>query len=250
MNPAARREPALGLPPLPRFDLRRRSDAPEWMDGLPAPEYERCLADLAAVNRMTLTHRAPLAWLDAATHGWSRGRPVRVLDVGCGHGDLLRAIHRRLLQRGLVPLLQGLDLNPLAQTVARAATSERDAIEYLQGDVFSHRPEPDPHFIVTAQFTHHLSDAQLALFVRWMERHARRGWFIADLERRALALHGFRLLARARRWHPVVRHDGCVSVARAFRRAEWQRLLAAEGIPAVVSWHLPFRLCVSRLRHG
>jgi hypothetical protein len=44
-----------------------------------------------------------------------------------------------------------------------------------------------------------------------------------------------------------VREDGQISIARAFRRAEWDALLRQAGITdqqAFVAWHIPFRLCV------
>jgi hypothetical protein len=45
-----------------------------------------------------------------------------------------------------------------------------------------------------------------------------------------------------------VRYDGTVSIARSFRRADWQRLIAAAGVPAEVHWHIAFRLCVGRIK--
>ena len=41
------------------MDLSRRSTLPERMDDadFPRADYERCLRDLASVNRITLTHR-------------------------------------------------------------------------------------------------------------------------------------------------------------------------------------------------
>ena len=81
-----------------------------------------------------------------------------------------------------------------------------------------------------------------------MERYAVRGWFINDLHRHPLAYHGFRLLGWAMRWHRFVRHDGAVSVARAFTTAEWRALVAEAGVPGVVRWRFPFRICVERLR--
>ena len=80
-------------------------------------------------------------------------------------------------------------------------------------------------------------------FLRWLERHAARGWFIADLHRASFAYWGFGLLATVARWHPIVRSDGMISVARSFRRAEWQRLLAEAGVPGEIRWHLAFRWC-------
>ena len=59
-------------------------------------------------------------------------------------------------------------------------------------------------FIVSSQFTHHLTDDQVAMFIRWMEAHARRGWFIGDLHRHWLPYYGFGLLAWAARWHHFV----------------------------------------------
>ena len=66
------------------------------------------------------------------------------------------------------------------------------------------------------------------------------------------AMHaGYRLLAAGMRWDPIVRHDGALSVRRAFVRGDWERLLQAAGVPrhaVTVRWHLPFRLCVGRRR--
>ena len=122
------------------------------------------------------------------------------------------------------------------------------AIAWRTGDVFDDVPDPRPDFIVTSQFTHHLPDAEIVRFLRWMERPAARGWFIADLHRHAFAYHGFGLLARVARWHRIVREDGMLSVARSFRREDWVRLLAEAGVEAEISWHVPFRICVSRRR--
>jgi hypothetical protein len=122
------------------------------------------------------------------------------------------------------------------------------AIAYHTGDVFEHAPQPPPDFIVSSQFAHHLTDAELVRFIGWLERHAKRGWFIADLQRHTLAYYGFGLLATVAGWHRVVRHDGMVSVARSFRLGDWARLLGEAGVTAEVRWHVPFRICVGRLR--
>ncbi|MBV9785251.1 MAG: methyltransferase domain-containing protein [Acidisphaera sp.] len=231
------------------IDLSRRSTQPELMDTEPveAEDFRRCLADLAAVNRLTLAHRPTFAWLNRMTAGLPRGTRLSLLDVGYGYGDMLRAIRRWGERRGLRLALSGVDLNPWSALAAAGATPEDMDIRYHTGDVFAFRPEGHYDFIISALFTHHLSDPELERFLRWMERHAERGWFVNDLHRHAVALHGFRALAWAARWHRFVRHDGPLSIARAFRRADWRARLAAAGVTqARVSWHMPFRLCVER----
>jgi 2-polyprenyl-3-methyl-5-hydroxy-6-metoxy-1,4-benzoquinol methylase len=232
------------------MDLSHRSALPELMDdpATSAEDHARCLHDLAAVNRVTLTHRPILRWLARATRELPPDRPVAILDVASGEGDLLRAIRRWAERRRRAVRLEGLDLNPRSAVTAAAQTLPGMDISYRTGDVFDHAPDPPPDFVVTSQFTHHLSDADVVRFLRWLEAHAACGWFIADLHRNAFAYHGFGLLAKVAGWHPIVRHDGMVSVARSFRRAEWQRYLAEAGVPGELSWRLAFRWCVGRLK--
>lgn len=230
--------------------LKERSTEPELMDNddVSTADYNQCLADLASVNRITRTHQPTLRWLDQAIRALPANTSITILDVACGQGDLLRMIHRFGAKRNLSITLQGLDLNPNSAIAAREATPSSMDITYYTGDVFTFTPAPPPDFIVSSQLTHHLSDSEIVNFLQWMEQYARHGWFIADLQRHPLAYYGYSLLAWLARWHPIVRHDGAVSVARSFRRADWQALLAQAGIPADIRWHMPFRLCVGRLK--
>ena len=232
------------------MDLSRRSTTLEEMDAetTTVAEYARCLRDLAGVNRITLTHRATLRWLARATRDVPQGGHIGVLDVAYGHGDLLRAIHRWAGRRGLNVMLEGIDLNPRSAEVARAATAPEMAVRYCTGDVFAFVPHPLPDLIVSSQFAHHLTDDEVVRFLQWLDRYAVRGWFIADLHRHALAYYGFPLLARLAGWHRIVRLDGQISIARGFRRGEWERLLAQAGIKAEIRWSFPFRYCVGALK--
>ncbi|MDO8331380.1 MAG: methyltransferase domain-containing protein [Fluviicoccus sp.] len=230
--------------------LWKRSTQPELMDNddISSADYQQCLADLAAVNCLTRTHQSTLDWLEQAIRCLPAGASVSILDVACGQGDLLRLIHRTAARRGFKVTLQGIDMNPNSAVAARQVTPPDMNITYRTGDVFTFLPDPPPDFIVSSQFTHHLTDTQVVQFLQWMEQHARRGWFIADLQRHPVAYYGYTVLAWLARWHPVVQHDGAVSVARSFRRADWQALLAKAGILADIRWHVPFRLCVGRLK--
>jgi SAM-dependent methyltransferase len=238
---------------LAHHDLRRRSPETELMDteSVDIEEYRRCLQDLAAVNTVTLTRRPILRWLARVMPQVGPDEPVSLIDVGYGYGDVLRAIRLWSRRRARVLDLVGLDLNPMSEPIARAATAPDMAIDFRTGDVFTAELGRRFDFVVSSQMTHHLSDEALVAFIQWMERTAVRGWFIGDLHRHAIPLHAFGLLARLAGWHRFVRHDGPVSIARSFRRQDWQRLLAAAGLgPAAVEihWHMPFRLCVSRVK--
>lgn len=228
------------------IDLSRPVIADEQMDAadLPAETYAAVLADLARVNRVTMAARPTLAFLDRA----ARGGRLRLLDVGFGAGDLLRRIARWGAARGLAMELVGVDLNPRSAPMAQAATPADLPIRYITGD-YRGLTEQGWDIVISSLVAHHMTRDQLIDFLRFMDRHARMGWLVNDLLRHRLAYVGYPLLARAMGWHPIVRQDGQLSIARSFRPAEWAPLLADAGvIGARVHRAFPFRLCVERVR--
>ena len=125
--------------------LAIRSTAAERMDTdcTDYDDYARCLADLARVNLVTLTHRPLLAWLARET---ATLKSFSLLDVACGHGDLLRRVRRWSTRRGIDATLDGIDLNPWSLRAARAATPPDLAITWRHGDVFAFEPARRYHF--------------------------------------------------------------------------------------------------------
>lgn len=224
--------------------LSERSHADEQMDSaaLDPAIYGRVLADLSRVNRWTLAARPTLAFLRRA-----RLQRFRLLDVGFGHGDMLRRIARWTRRRGVAADLVGVDLNPASAAIARAATPPDLAIDYRTGD---YRDQAGPFdLVISSLVAHHMTHDELIRFLRFMETQARRGWLINDLYRHRIAHAGYPLFARMLRVHRIVREDGTLSIARAFRPAEWRCLLAEAGVEgARVVRRFPFRLCVEQLR--
>ena len=215
-------------------------------DDLDPGVYAALIADLARVNTVTLARPPTLAWLARVTRGQDN---FSLVDVGFGHGDMLRAIAQWAQRHGKTARLVGIDLNPRSAPVAQAATDPVLGIDYRTGEAAALDFRPD--YIISSLVAHHMGDPELIGFLRWMEATAARGWFINDLHRHRLAWLGFRLLAGVLRWHPIVRHDGALSVRRAFVRADWDALVIAVGLaapPVDVRWHLPFRWGVGRVK--
>ena len=227
--------------------LAERAIADELMDdpSLDAATYTDVLHDLAQVNTLTQARRPTLAFLDRAVGGRDR---FRLLDVGFGDGDMLRAVARWATKRGIEAELVGIDLNPRSIAAAREATPEGLAIDFRKGD-YADLAGQGWDCVISSLVAHHMTRDQLVTFLRFMEGEARAGWFVNDLHRHGFAYTGYPLLARLMRWHPIVRHDGRLSIARSYRPAEWQPLLRDAGITSArVFRAFPFRLCVERLR--
>lgn len=230
------------------LDFAHRAHLSEWMDEpCSYDDFRMCLHDLQRVNTLTFARRATLRWLRGLPR---QALPLHVIDVGCGGGDTLRHIERAARQWKLPVRLTGIDLNPYAARAAREFTPASSSIEWVTGDAFSYRAEP-VDVVISSLFTHHLPDAEIVQFLRWMTDTARVGWFVNDLHRDAMPYYTFTVLARLARWHRFVQHDGPVSIRRAFRTTDWQGYLHQAGLDAIgamIEPVRPARLCVGWLR--
>jgi SAM-dependent methyltransferase len=226
------RDDALRVPAAPPWpDLRERATDPELLDAsLPAAEVKKSLADLRFVNRWL---GAPGALARAiAPH---LPRSGRILDVGCGSGDVLVDLRSRLPRPFLAV---GSDLKPLH---LRAAPRQ---LARVAGDVRRLPFRARSFDVVTASlFLHHFDAPDLPGVLAELARVARRAVVVSDL-RRALVPYlfgraAFPLLFRT----PVSVHDGLVSIRRSFREEELRLAFAGAGLRTVeIRRVFPYRL--------
>lgn len=230
-------------------DFSRRAELTELMDE-PASrdELRACLRDLERVNRWTLGYRPLLQWLRTAVPA-RNSHPIHVLDVGCGYGDTLRRIEEWSSKQHAGVELTGMDVSNDTVDIAAEASPQTSKIRWIAGDIFTYKPDKPVHIVISSLFTHHLDDANVIRFLKWMELHAVLGWFVNDLSRDAIPYHLFRIFSRLMRFHPYVQHDGPVSIARSFVAQDWHRLCGAAGVnggKVTIRGYTPGRLCVAR----
>jgi len=228
------------------------SELAEWMDEPCSYEdFRECLIDLAKVNRITLAHRATLQWLDGVLRKTKWQQPLHIVDVGCGGGDLLRAIAAWAKRRDVQVVLTGIDLNPYAAQAAREFGTTNAEINWVTGNALTLTELQEIDIIVSSLFTHHLAVVEIVQFLAWMETSARVGWFINDLYRTRFTYYLFQALARVSGWHRFVQHDGPVSIRRSFREQDWKSMRDSAGIDhkaIEIVRRFPGRLCVGRIK--
>ena len=217
-------------------DLARRATDPELLDeGVPREEALRSLADLRFVNRW-LGNRRRLARVVrphlAAAPG---GRAPRLLDVGCGSGDVPAYVAEGLDRR---VVLVGLDLKPLHLEAAPRA------ILRVAADVRALPFPPRSFDVVTASlFLHHFDEGELPAVLAGLWDLAQGALVVNDLRRARVPYAFGRVAFRALFRSHVSVEDGLVSIRRAFTEADLRAAFAAAGIPGLRlrrTW--PYRL--------
>lgn len=239
------------------IDLSHRADLAQVTERMDGPcsyeEMRRCLRDIARVNRLTRAYHPTVDFLARAIAGRAiaiRNKPLRIVDLGCGYGDMLRRIERWAAERGIEVDLLGVDLNQDAVRAAQQATPASSRIRYAAGDAAGVPEAQGADFVICSLVTHHMPEPGIVRLLGWMERSTRVGWFISDLHRMPVPYRLFSALMRGPWWHPFIRVDGLASIRRGFRDEDWLRMAEAAGVRDVVMLrhYRPARLCVERLR--
>lgn len=235
----------------PFASLAKPIEREEEMDAVElAPvRYAKVLADLSRINGLTLARRPTLGFLERIRARGLGAKPLRVLDVGFGAGDMLARIARWGDARGVSLDLTGVDLNPKSAPVAAAKLGGGATL--ITGD-YRDLAGQGWDIILSSLVSHHMTPAQRAEFLQFMDGECARGWLVNDLHRQRLPFAGYPLLASIALVDPIVRRDGQLSVGRSFRRNEWQAMLA-DALPAAANEcrifrSFPYRLCVERIR--
>jgi 2-polyprenyl-3-methyl-5-hydroxy-6-metoxy-1,4-benzoquinol methylase len=231
-------------------DLSRRVLQGETMDdpGLDPVEHRRALRALALVNSLSLT--AGRIWKEVRRQVAGAGtRPLRLLDVACGGGDIVRALKRRAARVGIPLEAHGCDVNPRALVVAREQASREGVdVTFFELDALG-SPIPSGYDLVCSTlFLHHLTEDEVVGLLTGMAR-AGRTLLVQDLLRtRAgywLAWSTLRLLSRSR----VAQVDGPRSVLAAFRLSEMVAMARRAGLSGariLPCWPQRFSLFWSR----
>jgi 2-polyprenyl-3-methyl-5-hydroxy-6-metoxy-1,4-benzoquinol methylase len=228
------------LPPLSRVH-----GAVERLEGpARAPEIEANLADLARLNRCFGAARLVRRHLCRLL---GERRAATVVDVGSGGADIPVALVNWARRRGLRLLVIAVDRDRRVLEVARRRARGHPEIVFLQADGLALPLKPEGVDATVSSLTlHHVEPEEAPRLLAEMARVSRLGWVVSDLARGRLAYAlvwlATRLLARS----PISRHDGPLSVLRAYRAEEVRALARRAGLRAltIVSHPLRPRLAV------
>lgn len=212
--------------------------------GLDAGELRRSLLDVARLNRWFGGTRAVADLILRLAAARSLFGTISVLDVGCGGGDILRAFTRRGARSGLRVNAVGCDRNAQVLAVAAGLSDSRDGIRLVNADGV--RPPfraGSFDFVTCSLLLHHLNPDEAAALLSSLRTVARHALIVNDLERSWAAWAGVWLATRVVCRSPWTRHDGPLSVRRAYTLEELRALGERAGCARMRWWRGPlFRI--------
>ena len=200
----------------------------------------RALRDVERANTYFGGTRAVLRELAVALDGGTCA--ATVLDVGTGTGDIPKHARASARRRGISLTVVGLDVSFALTRAAR----DRGSLAACANALSLPIADRSVDIAVCSQLLHHFHDDDVVTVLRELDRVAIRRVIVSDLRRSWIAAAGFWLASVLLRFHAVSRHDGVVSVLRAFSVSELSTLVdRAVCGEAAVRRCLGFRLVAS-----
>ncbi len=229
----------------PAFLVPPRCDQPELLDmGAGTPDDVRAsLYEMWRLNHVFGGIHALTAHLLPLLR--QARQPLCVADIGTGAASIAHYLDRWAAHHHLKLKILALDISGRNLAVARENSTAR--VRLVQADATALPLAVGAvDYYISSLFLHHFTPAQVIEMLRTMYQRARRGLIMSDLVRGHLPMLAFGMIQPIFARNALTRHDGRVSIRRAYRPCELLALARAAGIDdARVYMHFPWRMTLT-----
>ena len=242
---------------IPTSDFRplaRRRETEELLDraGHDPAELAANLQDIRTVNRLAGGVATVLRHLPELLSQFPSGRPVEVLDLATGCGDIPLSLVAWAERHGRPLHLTVTDRSPEILDEAQRTLAGVPGVAFTVCDARA-VPMPERSFdvVLCSLSLHHFAPGEAVQVLREMDRLSRTGFILNDIRRclpGVVAAWGASRVATRNR---LTRHDMPLSVLRAYTPDELRALLRQAGIlDASVTTHPLFRMAAVHRQRG
>lgn len=192
--------------------------------------------DLLGGTRALTQHLHPR--LLAAKH------PHILLDVGTGAAGIPLRLTRWANRNGVRLKVIALDWSERNLRVARSWINGTAGVHLILADALNLPAVPAKiDYVVSSLFLHHLKPEQAIRLLKQAYQTSRCGLVMSDLVRGWLPYYAFKLVQPVLARSYLTRHDGALSIRRAYTPEELTELAQAAGLKqAKVFTHWPWRM--------
>ncbi|HTF80326.1 MAG TPA: methyltransferase domain-containing protein [Cytophagales bacterium] len=227
--------------------LNKRSYEPELLDDdrIPIADLFQNLKEIALVNKYLGGNKITIDGIKQLIT--TKTREYHIIDIGCGAGDNLKAIHQWGKEQGYRLKLYGLDIKADAVQYAQKNTDDL-SIHYIVDSYENLESIPYSFDIaICCLFCHHFHEDALKKLIQILSKKCNIGFVINDLHRHWIAYYFISWVAKLFSKSYLFKNDAPLSVARAFKKKDLDLLLNEHG-PYHIQWKWAYRWLVVKYK--
>jgi 2-polyprenyl-3-methyl-5-hydroxy-6-metoxy-1,4-benzoquinol methylase len=221
------------------------------LDDIPFADIRQNMKELNLINTYLGGHTISISGIKKILQTVKHDKPITVCEIGCGGGDNLKAIEKWCISHYINVSFIGIDMKQECIEFAQQQYPSL-AATWITSDykevVFK---DQKPTIIFSSLFCHHFTDEEVIQILRWMKENTAGGFFINDLHRHSLAYHSIKIITGIFSGSYLVKNDAPLSVARGFKKREWEKLVHAAGLSnCSIEWKWAFRHLITYSNDG
>jgi 2-polyprenyl-3-methyl-5-hydroxy-6-metoxy-1,4-benzoquinol methylase len=199
------------------------------------------LDKLGNINKWLGGNRVTIDGIGKLLQNKSKDKTYTIIDLGCGHGDILRLVANYGRKYGYNFKLLGIDANQEAIDYANELSADYPELSFENIDIFSEEFEAlNFDIALTTLFLHHFKNDAILSLLSNLSKHANIGIVINDLHRSKIAYGLFKLLGLTISNNMIVQ-DGLTSILRAFKRIDLEQFAEELKLKSTIRWKWAFR---------
>lgn len=225
------------------INTKERSSQIELMDDFSVEGnlLRESLDSIANINKWLGGNLVTLNGLKKVLKKHTINKPITMLDMGCGNGDMLREVAKFGKKAGYNFILIGIDANQHTIDYAKELSVNYPEISYLYQDVFSEEFQHLQYDLVLATlFLHHFNEDDIVKLLAPILKKAKLGMVVNDLNRNIIAYYLFSFLCLFIK-NKMTKEDGLVSILRAFKKSDLERITQKLNAKSTIQWKWAFR---------
>ncbi len=231
-------------------NLNTRLHASERLDNLSlsGKPLKKTLKSLKLINRIFGNHKQ----LSRAIQDYCKKnedlKVFHIVDLGCGGGDCIQYLAKKLAQKEISIIFTGIDGNPNSIAYAKKNNIHNQNVNYKVDNILdSNFVVPDCDILISSHFMYHFKDEELLSFLRKIQGGNVKHVIFSELYRNKVAYYLFKFVRHLLPMSEIAKKDGLIAIKRAFSIEEFKKVIRAFGIKKFKIRKKPFFRMIVKL---
>lgn len=210
------------------MNFQNRLHTSEQLDNLALSGnvLSKTLGSLKLINTLFGMHRQLANAILRYCKSHPEKKTFHIVDIGCGGGDSIHYIAKKLARNSIQATFLGIDGNPKSVDYANALYAHTDAIEFIADDILSNQFHiPSCDLLISSHFMYHFRDTELLNFLNKIAQKDIQCFIFSELIRSKIAYILFTSSSFLLPISNMAKKDGLLAIQRAFTYAELEAII-------------------------
>jgi len=202
---------------------------------------ETTLSSLRFINSLFGNHKNLGKALLKHLNNRAYSQKTHIVDLGCGGGDSISYLLKKLKNNPTTVSFTGIDGNPESISYASRNISNSTFAQFVVADILDTSFElPECTILISSHFMYHFSDLELINFLQKIQSKSIKHIIFSELYRSKMAFYVFKYASFILPISKIAKKDGLIAIQRAFSISELTHIIRESGFTKFEIQKKPF----------